>query len=266
MIRIEKHRLGRREPLLSIGVHVTSDLSGRVESWIRYLKEVDYPGLEVVVGYFEGEPWHESKGKNATAQAASTDYLALTAIDDYPSLSLLARTRIELEQRPDTVTIAMKLDGLPNYGATPNPFALGDWICMRREKYLALGGYNESLNPGCWFENEFLGRAILAGHDIVMLDERVFHSWHPIRHNMADYAKVSEENKQSVLSSGGCLAILYYPSVAELVWQDRRQQISVMPQIGSVVNITSHLPYNDDYWDCIMHDKAIKLQLEQQNG
>lgn len=258
MVRIDNIKLGRREPLLSICVHVTPDLEDQVDAFIRFLKEADYPALEVVVAYFD-ELWHESVGKNLTAKAATTDYLAFTAIDDHPTASLMAHTRIELEARPDAVVLAYKLTGLPNYRAAMNPFALGDWICMRREKYLALGGYNESLNPAGWTENEFLGRAILAGHDIVMLDERIFHAWHPTRPDREEWAKLSQENIAIAQRDGGCLALLYYPTFGKLVFADREISISVMPQLGSVVNVTHHQPYNDDYWDCIMHDKALRL-------
>lgn len=259
MIRTENVHLGKREPIISIGVPATKELADIRDAYIRYIKTIDLPGVEIVFAYVEDESWHESKAKNAMANAAMTDYLALTAMDDHPSASLVVRTRMELDACPDAVVIAMKLEGLPTHRAAPNPFALGDWICMRREKYLALGGYNEGLESGCWFENEFLGRAIVAGHDVVMLDERIFHGWHPRRENVEEWGAASERTKNKVLASGMPLAVFYYPSVGQLQWQDHAESFSVLPQTGSVLNSVCHHPYNDDYWECVMQDKQIRL-------
>ncbi len=264
MIRTEVFKIGIRAPRLSIGVAVTKDLAGRVEPYLRYLREVDYPGLEVVVAYVEDELWHECPAKNAAAKAATTDYLVLTGLDDHPSASLLERTRIELDNRPDSIVLAMRLDGLPDYRAMPNPYALGDWLCMRRQAFLAIGGYNERMKPAAWTENELIGRAIVNGCDVVLLDERVFHSWHPIRVDDDTMQRDSAENYRIVLDGGGALAILYYPTKGLLCMKGGDMTISVRPQLHSVVNITHHLPYCDDYWDCIQQDKAIRLGVSKE--
>jgi hypothetical protein len=235
-------------------------LVSRVEDFIRYIKEVDAPGVEVVVAYIENEPWHEAFAKNALARAATTNRIILTALDDHPSASIIERTRIELDANPWSVVTAMRLDGLPTHRAFPNPFALGDWIAMRKDRYLALGGYNESLRAACWLENEFIGRAILNGYDCVMLDERIFHGWHPVRTEDAKLDVDSDWNYKTVLAAGGALALLYYPTTGTLRFADKDVSISVRPQKNSVVNVTHHLPYSYDYWECIHKDKTTKLQ------
>jgi hypothetical protein len=134
---------------------------------------------------------------------------------------------------------------------------------MRRERFLDLGGYNENLRAAAWTENELIGRAILRGYDVTMLDERVFHGWHAIRVADDKMEQDSNANYEATLNGGGALAILYYPTAGILRTREGDVTISVRPQLDSVVNITHHMPYNDDYWQCIHTDKRKRLQIEQ---
>lgn len=260
MIRTELFQIGHRRPQLAICVGVTSDLADRVEPYLRYLKEIDHPGLQVVVAFVEDEPWSEAHAKNAAVKAATTPMVVVSGIDDHPGVSLIERTIIELQRQYETVVVAMRLDGLPDYRAMPNPYALGDWLAMHKQVFLDIGGYDETLRQGAgWFENDVIARAIAASCDVVMLDERIYHSWHAVRVPDKQMQADSEWNLQSIMERGGGLALLYYPTVGLLRTKAGETSISVKPQLHSVVNITHHLPYNDDYWECIHHDKAIRL-------
>lgn len=259
-MKITQHILGCRKPEVSLLVPISTEMHPVLTDYLRYLREIDYPALEVVVVLYEdGDQRHPSVAYNTAARAATTECVVLTALDVHPSASIIARTHIELREHPDSVVLAMRLDGLPDYRACCNPFALGDWLAIRRDRFLALGGYDESLRPAQWLESEFIGRAAVNCLDIVMLDERVFHAWHPVRTDEGELARDSEWNRQHILESGGSLALLYYPTTAKLESGQRTINISVRPQSHSVVNITHHVPYNSTYWADIMLDKAKRL-------
>ncbi len=248
MITLKCAQVGSREPILSIILAVDAAMESDVERLIRYLIEIDHPGIEVVLGVVSDEPFREMEAKNEAARCATTDYLAFTNAGVYPSASMIEKTRRELELNPNAIIEALRLDGLPDYGVFPNPFAMGDWQCMTRGTFDKIGGYNEKLNQAGGIENDLLSRATVAGSPIVLLDERVYHSYHAPRFVDESYQRLAAENAE-ITRANGPEVVLRYPDVCSP--QMQKQSDSVLEAAGRPL-------HNPDYWDFIFEEKAMR--------
>ena len=251
--------IGNRPPVLAIIMAITPDLNSQVEDLERYLTEIDFPGAQIIAAICE-EGFVEAAGKNGSVQFAECEYLAFTNAGVYPSYSLLNRTRSELEHNPYAIVHALRLDGTRDYGVFPNPYALGDWQCMKKETFLKIGGYDTRLHQAAGIESNLLGRAIAAGLDPVMMDERVYHAWHGSRYPEGNFQEQSQANQDMTMKEGIGWPVTHWPDKSFILHKDGNgQSFSMEPQADSVVQVTPHLARSSEYWQLIHQDKARRV-------
>lgn len=229
MIEIFSHTLTNSEPLLSIVFAIDNTLVDEIDKLRRYLIEAETLNVEIVVAVFNDEPFREPPGKNNAARIAKSRYLAFTNAGVYPPAGLITTTRGLLEENPKLILHALRLDGTRDHGVFPNPFAMGDWQCMTRETFERIGGYDETLHQAGGIETNLIGRAVLAGCDLAIATERVFHAWHESRWT-EDGPRLCEENKQNTIERG-------IPWIEHWHTEGR----------------------GAEFWDRVAHDKARRL-------
>lgn len=257
MIEIRTCQIGNLEPQVALVFAYTPDLQHQVDRLVDYLMAIDCPGIEIVAALVKDEPFKEPAAKNAAARASSCDYLVFTNAGVYPTASLIATTRSELERVPTAIIEAFRLDGTRDYGILPNPFAIGDWQCVNRATFDAIGGYDEQLEQAGGIDSDFLTNAVMHGCEVILLDERVFHSWHSSRYPAQEYRQQSALNAKRTAAKGWPEVIFYYPDKAFMRYQDGNViSLPIARQANSAVGHAVHLPHSDDYWNTIFRLKA----------
>jgi len=244
---IQKFTIGS-EPILSLCMGMDERFLYQFEWFRRYLVEINSPSVEVVCAVVKDEPFTRPRTQNAAVGGATTDYLAFVNGGAYPPRSLLRSTRYELDVRPRCVAFALRLDGTRDYGVFPNPFAAGDWLCMRKSTFNELGGHNETMNEAGGTENELIGRAYQQGRELVIFEDRIYHSWHDERKNPEKWQREAKENEE-------IMARDRVPFLAH--WLPEFKMF--LPQLGCTELPLPKDRGNQEYWDCIFKDKGRRV-------
>lgn len=251
-IQVVKRTIGDREPRISIILTSLPHMERGFNDLIAYLTGLDCIGVEVVMSTGNVS---EMVGKNYAARMASTDYLVFSNCGVYPSASMIAKTRRELDRIPTAVVEAYRIDITRSGGVLPNPFAIGDWQAVTRKTFEKLGGYSEDLLQCAGVDSDFLANAIAHGCEVILLDERVIHTYHSNRIPEDRYQRDAAENERRTKAKGWGQTILYYPDKAYILHGDSVNCLPVVAQSDTVLDVFPHQPRNHNYWDTIFTGK-----------
>jgi hypothetical protein len=201
--------------ILSVVYACDVSLASSMDRLAEHLVASDAPPVEIVVALFSRSEFSEPLGKNTAAKHCNTERLAFSNVGVYPPPALVAKTATLLQSEPKLVPFALRLDGTPDFGVFPNPWAMGDWQCINMGFLRVVGGFDEGLRLGGGVEQSLFGAAIAGEGSLYLMDERVFHSYHP--HRFGDeYHENARYNRARVLERGLPFYELTYPNISTL--------------------------------------------------